>query len=315
MLMKRQNNSSKPKISGFKRFISCWEFWLLCLPAIICLFIFAYWPMFGAVIAFKDFNYTKGILGSDWIGFDNFKFFFGSQDAWRISRNTIGYAIIQNVLGTISYMALALMMYEITSRRRIKTYQTIFILPHFMSWVVVGYITYILFNTEQGVFNQILAMFGQEKIFWYSEPKYWPFILPTVSIWKGIGMSSLMYYATLVGMDDSIYEAAVIDGANRWQQTIHISVPSLIPMMTILLILSVGSIFRGDFGLFYQIPRDIGALYPTTDVVDTYVYRSLRTGDVGITAAVGLFQSAVGLVVVVLTNAIVKKIEPDNAMF
>ncbi|MBQ4517539.1 MAG: sugar ABC transporter permease [Clostridia bacterium] len=271
--------------------------------------------MFGAVLAFKDYNYAKGIFGSDWVGFDNFKFFFLSQDAWRITRNTLGYAVVFLVTNTVASMAVALLMFEVSSRKAIKTYQTILILPHFMSWVIVGYITYILFNSEQGVLNQLLTVFGQEKIDWYSSPQYWPFILPIVNIWKSVGMSSLMYYATLVGMDDSIYEAAVIDGAGRWRQTISISVPSLIPMMTILTIMNVGGIFRSDFGLFYQITRDVGSLYPTTDVVDTYIYRGLRTGDVGITAAVGLFQSFVGLVLVVFTNWVVKKIEPDNAMF
>ena len=315
MELKKDYNRSLNKTNPFKRFFGCWEFWLLCLPAIIYFILFAYWPMFGAVLAFKDYNYAQGILGSDWAGFDNFKFFFLSQDAWRITRNTLGYAVVFLVTNTVASMAVALLMFEVSSRKAIKTYQTVLILPHFMSWVIVGYITYILFNGDQGVLNQILRFFGQEKIDWYSSPQYWPVILPIVNIWKSVGMSSLMYYATLVGMDDSIYEAAVIDGANRWRQTISISVPALIPMMTILTIMNVGGIFRSDFGLFYQITRDVGSLYPTTDVVDTYIYRGLRTGDVGITAAVGLFQSFVGLVLVVFTNWVVKKIEPDNAMF
>ena len=315
MVLKKDYNRCGAKTNVLKRICSCWEFWLLCLPALLYFIIFAYWPMFGAVLAFKDYNYAQGIWGSDWVAFDNFKFFFLSQDAWRITRNTLGYAVVFLVTSTVASMAVALLMFEITSRMAIKTYQTILILPHFMSWVIVGYITYILFNGEQGVLNQLLVSLGFEKKEWYANPGYWPFILPVVNIWKGVGMSSLMYYATLVGMDDSIYEAAVIDGANRWRQTISISVPALIPMMTILTIMSVGSIFRSDFGLFYQIPRDIGSLYPTTDVVDTYIYRGLRTGDVGITAAVGLFQSLVGFVLVMLTNHVVNKIEPDNAMF
>ena len=315
MLLKKRDSKCGAKITVRKRLYNSWEFWLLCLPALVYFIIFAYWPMFGAILAFKDFNYARGILGSDWSGFDNFKFFFLSQDAWRITRNTIGYAVTFIITGTVAAMAVALLMFEITQRKAIKTYQTILILPHFMSWVIVGYITYILFNSEQGVFNQIITFFGGAKVDWYSNPAYWPYILPVVNIWKSVGMSSLMYYATLMGTDDSIYEAAVIDGAGRWRQTMAISVPALIPMMTILTIMSVGSIFRSDFGLFYQIPRDIGSLYPTTDVVDTYIYRGLRTGDVGITAAVGLFQSLVGLVLVLITNYAVKKIEPDNAMF
>ena len=291
------------------------EFWLLCLPAIAFFIIFHYIPMFGATIAFKDFNYADGIFGSDWIGFENFKFFFMSQDAWRITRNTVGYSLINLTLGTAVYVGIALLLYEITNRKCIKTYQTIMIFPHFMSWVIVGYITHVLFSSEFGVLNKIITVFGGQKINWYSDPKVWPVILPLVNIWKNLGMSCIMYYAALMGIDSQIYEAAKIDGAGRWRQTISITIPELVPMIIIMTILSVGSIFRSDFGLYYQIPRDIGALYPTTDVIDTYVYRGLQGGDVGITAAVGLFQSFVGLVLVVLTNYIVKKVEPDNAMF
>lgn len=315
LIKQKTQPNTKTKQNHVKRFLSCWEFWLLCLPAIVLLLIFNYWPMFGSILAFKDFNYIDGILGSDWIGFDNFEFFFLSKDAWRITRNTIGYSLIRLTIGTVLKITLALLMYQITSKKLIKTYQTIFILPHFMSWVIVSYITYVLLSGEYGVLNQIIRFFGGEGVAWYSEPKYWPFILPIVEQWKGIGMSSLMYYATLVGMDDSIFEAAAIDGAGKWRQITSIIIPSLIPMVTILTILDVGSIFRGDFGLYYQIPRDIGALYPATDVIDTYVFRTMRTGDIGVSSAVGLFQSLVGFVMVILTNYVVKKIEPDNAMF
>ena len=291
------------------------EFWLLCLPAIAYFLVFHYAPMFGAVIAFKDFNYTDGILGSDWVGLDNFKFFFYSQDAWRITRNSVGYSLIAMTLGTAVNIAVALLLYEITSKKAIKTYQTIMIFPHFMSWVIVGYITHILFSSDFGVLNRIIESLGGDKVSWYSNPSLWPFILPIVNIWKNVGMGCIMYYAALMGLDAEIYEAAKIDGANRWRQTISITIPSLIPMIIIMTILSVGQIFHNDFGLYYQIPRDIGVLYPTTDVIDTYIYRGLRTGDVGITAAVGLFQSFVGFILVLLTNFIVKKIEPDHAMF
>lgn len=315
MKLCKNNKTDLRQNKAVTYFVNNYEFWLLCLPSILYFIVFCYWPMFGSILAFKDFNYAKGILGSDWAGFDNFKLFFKSNDAWRLTRNTLGYQAIFITTSTIASMAVALLLFEITNRKAIKTYQTIMILPHFMSWVIVGYITYILFNGEKGVFNQIIRFFGGKGVDWYSTPKVWPFILPVVNIWKGVGMSSIMYYAALMGVDDSIYEAAVIDGAGRFKQTMAISVPSLIPMMTILTIMAVGNIFRGDFGLFYQITRDVGALYPTTDVIDTYVYRGLRTGDVGITAAVGFFQSLVGLVVVMFTNWLVKKIEPDNAMF
>jgi len=291
------------------------EFLLLCTPAIAFFIIFCYLPMFGAIIAFKDYNYTQGILGSDWIGFDNFKFFFMSQDAWRITRNTIGYAIADQILSILSSVTVALLLYEIKSKIALKTYQTIMILPHFLSWVIVGYVTYVLFNPELGVLNNLIQAFGGKPIEWYSTPSVWVVILPICGIWKGVGMGCIFYYAALMGIDESLYEAATIDGASRWKQIKSISIPSLIPTMVILGIMGLGSIFRSDFGRFYQIPRDVGALYPTTDTLDTYLYRGLRTGDVGISAAVGLFQSVVGLITVVIANAIVKKIDEDNAMF
>jgi len=271
--------------------------------------------MFGAVIAFKNYNYTQGILGSSWVGFDNFKFFFMSQDAWRITRNTIGYALINQTMSIVCSVTIALLLYEIHNRAALKFYQTVMILPRFLSWVIVGYITYVLFNPELGVLNNLIKACGGTPIDWYSTPSVWVVILPLVDIWKGVGMGCIFYYAALMGIDESLYEAATIDGASRWKQIKSISIPSLIPTMIILGIMGLGSIFRSDFGLFYQIPRDVGALYPTTDTLDTYLYRGLTTGDVGISSAVGLFQSVVGLITVIIANTIVKKIDSDNAMF
>lgn len=288
---------------------------LLALPALIYFIIWHYVPMFGLVLAFKDYTYSAGILGSEWVGFDNFKFFFTSQDALRITRNTVGYGATFIVLNAVTAVTAALLLNEVRSRAAIKTYQTIMILPNFLSWVIVGFITYILLNPSIGVLNQALELFGFEGKDWYSDPKYWPVILTIAHIWKTIGMNMIMYYAALMGINQELYEAAEIDGANALQRCWYISVPELVPLMTMLSILAVGNIFRGDFGLFYQIPRDVGVLYPTTDVIDTYVYRGLRTGDIGITSAVGLFQSLVGVTLVMITNAIVRKIEPDNAMF
>lgn len=288
---------------------------LLTLPGLIYYIVWHYIPMFGLVIAFKDYTYNAGILGSEWAGFDNFKFFFASNDAWRIARNTVGYAATFIVLNAVTGTLMALLLNEVKSRASVKTYQTVMILPNFLSWVVVGFVTYIFLNPALGVANQLLEFFGKEWVDWYANPAYWPFILTFMNIWKGIGMNSIMYYAALLGVDQELYEAATIDGANGIQKCLHISLPALVPLITTLSILAVGSIFRGDFGLFYQIPRDVGALYPTTDVIDTYVYRGLRNGDIGVTSAVGLFQSVVGLVMVVVTNLIVRKIDPDNALF
>lgn len=305
----------KKKKTGKAVIIENLELFILTLPAIIYIFILNYIPMFGVIIAFKDFKYNKGVFGSEWNGLKNFDFFFKSQDAFRITRNTVLYGIAFLVLGIICAMIIALMLFEIRKKAALKAYQTIMILPNFLSWVIIAYIAYILLNPTLGVINQIIGFFGGEGPDWYSNPAYWPFILTAFNIWKGIGMNSIMYYAALMGIDDSLFEAATIDGANKMQQIIHISIPALVPIATILMILGIGGIIRGDFGLFYQLPRDIGTLYPTTDIIDTYVFRGLRTGDLSITTAVGFFQSFVGLALVLGTNAIVKKINPDHAMF
>jgi putative aldouronate transport system permease protein len=291
------------------------DFIILALPALLCFLIFNYLPMFGVIIAFKDYRSSLGILGSKWVGFDNFKFFFTSQDAIRITTNTLLYGVTFIVTSIITSVLIALLLFEIKKRFAIKAYQTIMVLPNFLSWVIVGYVTYILFNPVFGVFNQIITTFGGKGVDWYSEVKYWPFILTFSNIWKGVGMGSIVYYAALMGLDSQIYEAAEIDGAGRFMKAWHISIPSLVPLMTMLSILAVGGIIRGDFGLFYTIPRDVGVLYPVTDIIDTYVYRGLRSGSISATTAVGFFQSFVGLFMVIGTNAIVKKIDPERAMF
>lgn len=311
--MKNVNKSISGK--GKKMKTSDLQLLLLTVPALIFFIVFHYIPMFGVIIAFKDYSYAQGILGSKWIGFKNFEFFFKSQDAWLLTRNTVGYALVFLVVGTAAAVLIALLLNEVKSKKAIKVYQTSMILPYFLSWVIVSYITYILFNPKLGTLNQIFQSLGIEGVDWYSDTKYWPIILTIVNTWKSIGMNCIFYYSALLGVDPSLYEAATIDGAGRFQQMKNISLPALTPTITILTILALGNVFRGDFGLFYQIPRNVGLLYPVTDVIDTYIYRGLRFGDIGITAAVGLFQSFVGMVTVVVANAIVRKINPDNAMF
>lgn len=292
------------------------ELSVLTIPGVLYFLIFCYMPMIGIIIAFKDYRNNLGVFGSKWIGFKNFEFFITSQDLARILRNTVGYGIAFIILGLVCAVIVALLLYEVKSRTCLKFYQTTMILPHFLSWVIVGYITYILLEPNLGVINSILAKLGTEGKQWYSEPKYWVVILPVVQIWKTVGLNCIMYYAALMGVDKELFEAATLDGAGRFKQIIHISIPMLVPLMITLTILHVGNVIRGDFGLFYTIPRDIGLLYPTTDIIDTYVYRGLRTGDdLGITAAVGLFQSVVGLIMVVGTNLIVKKINPEQSLF
>lgn len=315
-MSKLKTKSQTRKKSRLKDFRDNAELSVLLVPGIILLTVFAYIPMFGIIIAFKDYRNNLGIFGSKWVGLENFKFFFTSQDAWRIGRNTVGYGLLFIVLGIISAVFVAILLYEIKNRIALKFYQTSMILPHFLSWVIVGYITYILLEPNMGVLNRMIKALGGEGLQWYSEPKYWVFILPIVNLWKNIGLKCIMYYAALMGIDEQLFEAAEIDGASRFKQIIYITIPSLVPLMTILTILDVGHLIKGDFGLFYTIPRDVGLLYPTTDIIDTYVYRGLRTGDdIGITTAVGLFQSVVGLIMVVGTNLIVKKISPENSLF
>lgn len=312
----KQPIPQKRKKSRWKDFRDNAELSALMIPGMLLLLVFAYIPMLGIIIAFKDYRNNLGIFKSKWVGFDNFKFFFTSQDAWRIGRNTVGYGLLFIILGLIAAVLIAILLYEVHNRAALKFYQTSMILPHFLSWVIVGYITYILLEPDMGILNKIIQAFGGKGLQWYSEPKYWVFILPIVNVWKTVGLKSIMYYAALMGIDEQLYEAAQLDGAGRFKQILYITLPSLVPLMVILTILDVGHIIKGDFGLFYTIPRDVGLLYPTTDIIDTYVYRGLRTGDdIGITTAVGLFQSVVGFLMVVGTNLIVKKISPENSLF
>lgn len=283
----------------------------MLLPTVILILVFSYFPMFGLVLAFKNYRYDLGIFGSEWVGFQNFKYFFLSQDAWTLVRNTIGYNIIFIITTMVAGVTVALLLYEVTSRTRIKYYQTTMLFPNFMSAVIVAYIVYAFLDPVYGVLNNALGV----DINWYAEKKYWPYILTVVHIWKSVGMNSIYYYASLISIDPTLFEAAKIDGANSWQVTKHIKIPELRQIIAIMLILAMGSIFRGDFGLFYQVPMDVGALYSVTDVIDTYLYRGLQSGDIGANAAIGLFQSVVGLITIILSNLVVKKIDEDSAMF
>ena len=287
----------------------------MALPVVLLVFVFNYLPMGGLIIAFKDFRIDLGIFGSNFIGFDNFQFFFQSSDAYRVIRNTLCYNAVFILLGLIVPVTLAIMLLQIQNRIGIRFYQTTMFLPHLLSWVVVAYMSMVFFNFGNGVFNQIVKMTGGEPISWYSEPKYWPFILTAFQVWKTAGYSSIVYYATGLGIDASLYEAAKIDGCSNFKTIFHITLPGLKSTMIILTILAVGRIFYADFGLFFQLPMDSGTLMGVTDVVDTYIFRTLRvTGDIGISAAVGMVQSIVGFILVMATNLIVKKIDSDSAL-
>jgi putative aldouronate transport system permease protein len=288
---------------------------LISLPALLFVFAFSYLPMFGAVLAFKDFNYAKGIWGSDWAGLDNFKFFFTSQDALRVTRNTLVLNALFIVIGLAASVVFGILLAEL-GRKAVRVFQTVLFFPYFLSWVVVGYLTYILLNPTYGAVNKLLEWLNISPVDWYSDPRYWPVILVLTYLWKNVGYTAIIFYTGLMSIDPSYYEAAAIDGASRYQQILRISYPLIVPLVLLLFMLNVGKIFYSDFGLFYFVPRNAGALYAATDVIDTYVYRSLRVvGDIGMASAAGLYQSFVGLVLVLITNRIVKKIDSESALF
>ncbi|WP_235550622.1 ABC transporter permease [Paenibacillus sp. Soil750] len=298
-----------------KHFWKARSLFLIGLPAIIVVFIFYYLPMYGIVIAFKDINYAKGIWGSDWVGLHNFKFFFNSQDALRITRNTLLLNGLFIVVGMSCALVIGLLLAEL-GRRWVKLFQTILFFPYFLSWVVVGFVSYILLNPSFGVINKALEQLHIAPIDWYSKPGYWPLILTLTYLWKNVGYTAIIFFTGLLSIDNSYYEAASIDGASRLQQIRKISIPLILPLITMLFMLNVGRIFYSDFGLFYFVPRDAGMLYPTTDVVDTYVFRSLRVvGDLGMASAASLYQAVVGLILVVSTNLLVRKFSKDHALF
>lgn len=291
--------------------------YLMFLPGAIYLLINNYIPMAGLVIAFKQVNWNKGILKSPWVGFSNFEYLFKTKEAWNITRNTLGYNIIFIILGTVIAIAVAILLNEITSMMLKKTYQTVILLPYLISMVVVSYLVYAMLSSENGFVNlSILRPLGKQEISWYTESKYWPAILIIIYIWKTFGYNCILYYATLVGIDRGYYEAAVIDGASRWQQLRHITLPELVPTIITLTLMSIGKIFYSDFGLFYQVPMDSGPLYDVTNTIDTYVYRGLiRQNNVGMSSAAGFYQSIIGFVLVLLANYAVRRISKENALF
>lgn len=291
------------------------ELLLMNIPTLLLVFVFSYLPMIGIILAFKNYRYDLGILGSPWVGFENFKFLFTSENAWRITRNTVGINFMFIIITPIFYILFALLLNEV-SKRAIKVYQTIMFFPHYLSWVVVSYLFIGLFDMEIGLVNNIIKAFGSEPIMWYSEPNRWPLLLLVTHLWKVVGYGAVIYYTVIIGINNELYEAAEIDGANRIQQTIHITIPLLIPTVIMLSLISIGNIFKADFGMFYFLTQNAGALYPTTDVIDTYVFRTLRViGDMGMGTAVGLYQGFVGLVLVTVTNFIIKKADRESAIF
>ncbi len=291
--------------------------YIVAIPGIIYLIINNYFPMMGLVLAFKKFSFAKGIIDSPWNGLGNFTYLFGSKWAGIMFRNTILYNLVFLVLTTLFSIFIAILLNEIGNRFAKKTYQTIILIPHLMSTVLIGYLVFAFFSGSNGFVNKsILEPLGMAPISWYTEAKYWPAILTVVQLWRSFGFQSIVYFATIVGFDKTYYEAATVDGATIWQQITKITLPLLRPTVIILTIMALGRMFNSDFGLFYQVPQNSGLLYTTTTTIDTYVYRALmQDNDVGRSLAAGFLQSILGFVVVMTANGIVRKVEKESALF
>lgn len=309
-IQKRKSGKKKRKI---KKFL---PFYLMALPGIIYLIINNYMPLVGLQIAFKRFNYGKGIWGSEWNGLDNFKFLFSSNSAERIIRNTLLYNIAFILLGIVVGVAVAVLLNEVRQKRALKTYQTGILLPHLMSMVIISYLAYVFLSTNTGVVNGLLRRLGGENINWYNSPQYWPVLLIFINLWKNLGFNMILYYSSIVGFSQDYYEAAELDGATKWQQISRITLPLLKPTIITLLILQLGQIFRSDFGLFYQVPMNQGALFEVTDTIDTFVYRALlKTPNIGMSSAAGFIQSVVGFAFILTANGVIRKLSPSDSLF
>lgn len=289
---------------------------LMLVPAVAFYLLFAYIPMAGIIIAFKRYDYAGGIFGSAWNGWDNFRFFFESGDAWTVTRNTALYNIAFIAVNNVLQIFAAILLFEIGGKWFKKLAQSIMFLPYFISWVVVGAIAYNLLSYDIGTVNVLLRALGLEPVDIYNTPSYWPYILVIVSAWKTLGYGTVMYLAAIAGIDTEMYEAAEIDGANIFQRVMKVTVPNLYPTLIILVLLAVGNIFRGDFGMFYNMVGNNGILFSTTDVIDTFVFRSLITSnDIGMSAAAGVFQSVLGFVTILAVNYAVRRYDQDRALF
>lgn len=295
-------------------------FFLMALPGAIWLILFFYIPVAGNVVAFKDFHYYPGgflesLKESEWVGFANFEFLFKSSNAYIITRNTLLYNLSFIIFGTLAAVVIAVIFSELRSKKMVKFFQTSMLFPHFISWIIISYFVYAFLSPEKGLFNNLFFSTG-EGINWYNETQYWPFILIFLGIWKTLGYNSIIYFASIMGINPTYYEAAMVDGASKWQQIKHVTLPQLMPLISILTILAVGNIFRADFGLFYQIPQNSGSLYNVTSVLDTYIFNGLTSsGDIGMAAAAGLYQSVVGCILVVATNLFARKFDEESSLF
>ena len=292
-------------------------------PAAIWLLLLRYLPMGGIILAFKNYkinprnpSFISNLLSSKWVGFKNFEFLFKTNDAWIMFRNTLGYNVVFIILGVIIPVAFAIMMNEFTRKFVRKTYQTMMFFPYFLSWVVVSYFLNAFLDAQYGMIPAMQAAAGKEVTSWYTTPGPWPYLLVFANLWKNVGYSTVLYLAAITGIDANQYEAAAIDGASKWQQVLYVTIPHLRTMICILFIMNVGRIFASDFGLFYNVPMQNGALFSVTQTIDTYVYRAyIATGNPGQSSAAGLLQNVLGFICILSANAIVKKVDADSAMF
>ena len=286
---------------------------VMALPAFLVLLFFSYVPMAGLCLAFKTFDYSKGLWKSPWCGLANFQFLTASKSTFiTMTQNTLLYYLVFTLLGTFLNIVLAIAIDQMVFKRLGKVMQSIMIIPVFISFAAVQFIVYAYLSTSNGMINNIFGITTR----WYSEAKYWPTILTIVKIWNSVGYGSVLYMSVLAGISNDLYEAAQIDGANRWQRIFHITLPELVPMITVMLLLSVGGIMHSDTGLFYQVTRNSGTLYSTTQVIDSYVLNAIfKNSNFGFVAATSFFQSIVGTVLILLANFVVRKLEPDNALF
>lgn len=292
-------------------------------PGAIWLLLLRYLPMGGIILAFKNYKiypkdptFLNNLIHSKWVGLDNFKFLFTTGDSWVMIRNTLAYNIVFIILGVIIPVAFAIMMSELSKKFVAKTYQTLMFFPYFLSWVVVSYFLNAFIDAQYGLIPMAQRAAGETAVSWYTTPGPWPYIILFANLWKNVGYSTVLYLAAITGIDQTQYEAAAIDGASKWQQILHVTLPNLRTMIAILFILNVGKIFNADFGLFWNVPMQNGALFSVTQVIDTYIYRVLmNTGNIGQSTAAGLLQNIVGFICIIGANAVVKKIDSDSTLF
>ncbi len=291
--------------------------YLMMLPTIVFLLINNYLPMLGLSIAFLRFKPALGVFGSKFVGFDNFKFFFSTPDFVNITKNTVLYNTAYIILDISVATFTAIALNEMRKKFLKKTYQSFMLMPFFLSWVVVNYIFFSFLSVDKGFLNNtLLPLLGMEPISWYREAKFWPFILIFAQLWRYTGYNTILIHSGLVAIDESLYEAAVIDGAGKMRQIFSITIPQLSPVIVSIFLMLVGRIFYADFGLHFQVPNNSGALFQVTDVLDTYVYRSLRQmGNISMASAAGFYQAVVGMVIVVVANKVVKRIDEGKSLF